>query len=62
MDQQTLNRLPDLDADGLTRLLKDHFDSIGGMAGETERAIARELVRRARLLEKVDGMGRRKGA
>jgi hypothetical protein len=61
MEKQALNRLPEMNATELTSLLKDHFDSIGGMADETELAIARELVRRARLLEKVDGMGHRKG-
>jgi hypothetical protein len=42
-----------LDAEQLTARLADSFASIGGLATESDRAVARELVRRARLLEKA---------
>jgi hypothetical protein len=48
-----LRDLAALDAEQLTARLARYFASIGGLATEADRAIARELVRRARLLEKA---------
>jgi hypothetical protein len=49
-----LRDLAALDADRLTERLARYFASAGGLALEAEKAIARELVRRARLLEGRD--------
>jgi hypothetical protein len=43
-----------MDAAELTEALRRHFAAAGGMAGDTEREIARELVRRARRAEWLD--------
>jgi hypothetical protein len=43
-----LRDLSKLSAVELARLLRDHFASVGGLACEGEREIAREAVRRAR--------------
>jgi hypothetical protein len=51
--RQTLRRLLEMTADELTKALKDHFDSIGGLATATDLAIGRELVRRERDLERL---------
>jgi len=43
-----------LSAAELTEVLCWHFESVGGRATETERALGRELVRRARRLEELE--------
>jgi uncharacterized protein (DUF2236 family) len=43
-----------LSAEELTARLARYFESIGGLSTESDRAIARELVRRARLLDRRD--------
>jgi len=53
MTPQTLERLPQMTADELVKALKEHFESVGGLTTETDLAIGRELVRRARELERV---------
>jgi hypothetical protein len=45
--------LRELSAAELIEVLRRHFESVGGLATETERALARELVRRARRLEEL---------
>src|SRR5438876_496387 len=43
-----LERLGALDAEELERVLGQLLDEMGGLVGDTERALAGELVRRAR--------------
>jgi hypothetical protein len=52
-----LKHLPEMTADELTEALREHFEGIGGLAFEADLAIARELVRRARRLEKLESEG-----
>jgi hypothetical protein len=49
--RESLSRLS---AAELTQVLCRHFESVGGLATETERALGRELVRRARRLEELE--------
>jgi hypothetical protein len=51
--EEALRDLASKSANELTKALAAHFESLGGLAFEPEKVIARELVRRARLLEKV---------
>jgi uncharacterized membrane protein len=53
MNEHYLKRLPQMTPDELVKALKKHFDSVGGLATTTEVEIARELVRRARELERT---------
>jgi hypothetical protein len=53
MTPKTRERLPQMRAEELVKALKEHFDAIAGLATETDLAIGRELVRRARDLERL---------
>ncbi len=43
--------MAEMSATELTAPLADYFEGIGGLATDTEKAIARELVRRVQRLE-----------
>ena len=46
--------LPALTAEELVKALATHLNGIGGLVGDTDLEIARELVRRARRFEQVE--------
>jgi hypothetical protein len=48
-----MNELRDLGAAELTEVLRRRLESAGGLALQAERALARELVRRARRTERL---------
>ena len=47
-------RLAGLTAVELVEALRRHFEQVGGLATDTERALGRELVRRARRCEALE--------
>jgi hypothetical protein len=51
---EELRDLSALSAEELTRTLADYFQAVGGLTGDSEREIARELVRRARRPEALE--------
>jgi hypothetical protein len=59
---EELRDLSALSAEELTRTLAGYFQAAGGLTGDSEREIARELLRRARSLEALErGQGGKQG-